>query len=89
MKTLSILIISEILATTLAVLSDAVLIAIIGGIVSIISLLITVLVKNKLEVVSKQIDGHMTKMLDLTEKGSRAEGKLEGKEEAKIEQENK
>ena len=86
MKTLSIIIIGESLIVIGAVLSDAVIISLIGGAVSIISLLITVLVKNKLERVSTQIDGHMSTLLDLTEKGSRAEGKLEGKKEQMKEQ---
>lgn len=38
---------------------------------------------GKLETVQSQINGHMTKLLDLTEKAALAQGKLQAEEKAK------
>lgn len=62
-------------------MTEAVTISLISGAFSFAGIVFTVLTRNKLEHVSKQIDGKMTELLDLTRSGSHAEGKLEGKAE--------
>lgn len=55
-------------------MSDTIILAIIGAVVSVASLGMTLLVKYQLEKVHKQINSRMTELLDLTRKASKAEG---------------
>lgn len=69
-------------------MSDAVIIALIGGIVSVVSLAMTLLIKksqNTLETnqkdLHKQINSRMDELLRLTKASGKAEGKAEEKAE--------
>jgi len=66
-------------------MSDAVIIAGISGFVSIVSLLITSLVKKKVDSTHKLINSRMDEMLKLTKEKGEAEGNLKGREEQKAE----
>lgn len=65
--------------TIIAAISDNVMIAAItsgiSGVVAVASLLINILVKNKVGKMSKDVNGHMTKLLKLTEEKGIEEGK--------------
>lgn len=66
--------------------SDNVIIAAITGLVSVVSLLITLLIKSKVDTVGKRIDGRMDELLALTRSDSKQEGKLQEKAEHKEEE---
>lgn len=62
-------------------MSDPIIIAIIGAVVSIASLAMTLIVKYKLEKVHKQINSRMTELLDLTRQASKLEGAADNQAE--------
>lgn len=66
-------------------MSDGIIIAIIGGIVSIVSLGMTLVVKYNLEKVHKQVNSRMDELLSIHKAASKAEGNLEGRAEQKKE----
>lgn len=67
---------------TILLMGDAVWISLISGIVSLISLLMTLLIKNGQEKLRTEIDGKMTQLLISKE----AEGKEKGIEQARVNQ---
>lgn len=69
-------------------MSDAVIIAIIGGATTVIVAGFTYL-SSKLTGIHKQINSRMDEMLKLNRESSKAEGKLEGRKEQKEETKNK
>lgn len=69
-------------------LSDAVIIAIISGVVSIVGLAMTLMVKAKQTEMHQMINSRMDEMLKLTKDKSEAEGNLKGREELKTEQDS-
>lgn len=65
-------------------MSDSVIIALIGAVVSLGSLAMTLLIKRSQNKLHKQINSRMDELLALTRK----EGKAEGNKEGRIEAEN-
>lgn len=70
-------------------MSDAVIVAIIGGVVSMGSLAMTLLIKKGQDNLHKQINGRMGELLDATKAANRAEGEIVGKEKAEAKAEIK
>lgn len=68
--------------------SDAVIIAIISGVVSLIGLGMTLLVKARQKEMHQMINSRMDEMLMLTKEKSEAEGNLQGRKELKTEQDS-
>lgn len=64
-------------------MSDAVLIAIVTGSVTIIVTIATLFVNYKIERIHRQINSRMDELLKINKSASRAEGVLEGKEASK------
>lgn len=64
---------------------SAIIIASIGGVVSIVSLLITLLVKQKVNSTHTLINSRMDEMLQLTKEKFEAIGNLKGREESRQE----
>lgn len=62
-------------------LSDAVIIAIIGAVVSILSLYMTLTIKSKVNEVHEQINSRMDELLKINKEASEAKGNLEGRAE--------
>lgn len=67
-------------------MSDSVIISIVNGLVLIITLIINLKMKSKVDTVDKKLDanfeqanGHFTKLLDTTAKLAKVEGKAEEK----------
>jgi hypothetical protein len=69
-------------------MSDAVIIAIIGGSTTVIVAGFTYL-SNKLTGIHKQINSRMDEMLRMNKEASKAEGNLEGRKEQKEENKSK
>lgn len=66
-------------------MTETVIIAIIGGVVSIVSLLLNLLIKQKVNTTHTLINSRMDEMLLLTKEKGEAEGNLKGREEMKTE----
>lgn len=68
-------------------LSDGVILAIVGGIVTIVTTLGTIWLKgridSKLKSIETKIDGRLTELLESTQKLANAEGLAQGKEEGR------
>jgi len=62
-------------------MSDAVMIAAIGAIVSLASLAMTLLIKKDVNAYHKTVNGKMGELLQVTKEASKAEGKLENQAE--------
>lgn len=67
-------------------MSEAVVIAIIGGCFSIAGIITGAIITKKLNKVERDMNGRLTELLELTRKSSNAEGNLEGRLELKDEQ---
>lgn len=64
-------------------MTDAVTIAIIGGIVSTIGVIVAGVIAVKLKNVEQKIDGRLTELLEITRADSKKEGNKEGIAEGK------
>jgi hypothetical protein len=70
-------------------MSDAVVIAIIGGVVSLSGVVIGGYINYRIGKIHKQINSRMDQLLAMNKTSSKAEGNLEGRADLKNEQENK
>lgn len=66
-------------------ISDAVIISIIGGVVSIVCLFMTLTIRQNQKEIHQQINSRMDELLEINKEASRAKGNLEGREEKKSE----
>lgn len=70
-------------------MSDALLLGIIGGGVTLVVTFSTLFVNYKIQKIHKQINSRMDELLALNKASSRAQGNLEGREEERKEQDSK
>jgi len=67
-------------------MSDAIIIALIGGVVSLVGIGLGGYINYRLSKIHRQINSRMDELLKMNKASSRAEGKLEGKAEEKEKQ---